>query len=104
MSTSNRANRYAPEFRQQMIDLVRGGRQVAELAREFGCTGWTIKRWVKRADQDVGGSDGGSSSNDREELLRLRRENQQLKQERDILSRAAAWFAQDTAPRRYSGS
>lgn len=98
----SRAIRYSPEFRQQMIDLVRSGRHVQELAREFGCTGWTIARWVKQADQEAGAGSGGLSVKEREELLRLRQENRQLRREREILSKATAWFARETALKKRS--
>ncbi|MGQ0657920.1 MAG: transposase [Chromatiales bacterium] len=69
-------------------------------------TSWSISRWVKQADRDEGGGDGGLTTNEREELVRLRRENRQLRLEREILSKAAAWFAQETAPnsKKSSGS
>ena len=84
---------YTPEFRQQMVELVRAGRKFSELEKEFGCTGWSIRQWVKQADRDVSQGDGGLTTAEREELTRLRRENRKLLQERDILSKAAAWFA-----------
>ena len=94
---------YVPEFRQQMIDLVRAGRDPAELAREFEPSAQAIRNWVVEADRREGRAepktvpvDAGLGANEREELLRLRRENKQLKLERDILSRAAAWFARET--------
>jgi transposase len=89
--------RYAPEFRRQMVELVRAGRKPSELAREFGCSAWSIGHWVVQADRDEGHSDGGLKTSEREELARLRRENRQLRLEREILSKAAAWFAQETA-------
>ena len=98
MRKSKLAMRYAPEFRRQLVELVQAGRKPAELSREFGCTAWTIMRWVKQADRDVGRGDGGLTTTERQELARLRRENRQLKLEREILSKAAAWFAQETAP------
>ena len=65
---------------------------------------WTIGLWVKQAERDSGSS-GGLSSSEREELMRLRRENRRLKEERDILSKAAAWFATESGPsKRSSGS
>jgi transposase len=97
-SRSKFAMRYAPEFRRQMVELVRSGRKPSELSREFGCTAWSINRWVAQADRDAGRGDGGLSTTEREELARLRRENRQLRLEREILSKAAAWFAQETAP------
>lgn len=81
---------YAPEFRRQMVELYRAGRGFDELAKEFGCTSWSIRQWVKQADRDGGGGDGGLSTAERQELTRLRRENRQLKMEREILSKAAA--------------
>jgi transposase len=90
--------RYTPEFRRQMVGLVHAGRQASELSREFGCTSWSIGRWVAQAQRDAGRGDGGMTTAERQELARLRRENRQLKLEREILSKAAAWFAQETAP------
>lgn len=87
---------YAPEFRRQMVDLVRAGRKPAELAREFNCTAQSIATWVAQAAADSGKPVRGKdmlSSAEREELARLRRENRQLKLERDILAKATAWFA-----------
>ena len=71
---------------------------IPELAREFGPTPWTIALWVKQADRDVGRGDGGLTTTERAELTRLRRENKRLKMEREILAKAAAWFAQETTP------
>ena len=87
---------YTPEFRQQMVELVRVGRKYDELAQEFGCSSWSIRQWVKRADRDAGRGDGGLTSEERRELSQLRRENRQLKLEREILAKAAAWFARET--------
>lgn len=94
---AKKQRKYTPEFRQQMVELVRAGRGYAELEKEFGCTGWTIRQWVKQAERNVGRGDGGLSSAERAELTRLRRENRQLKLERDILSKAAAWFATESS-------
>jgi transposase len=94
---------YAPEFRRQMIELVRAGRDPADLAREFEPSAQAIRNWVAAADQQEGRRDVQSASAEailntaeRDELARLRRENKQLRQEHDILSRAAAWFARET--------
>ena len=87
---------YAPEFRQQMIDLVRSGRNPESLSREFEPTAQTIHNWVRQADLDEGRRDDGASSAEREELRRLRRDNKRLRQEREILAKAAAWFARET--------
>lgn len=87
---------YAPEFRQQMVELYRAGRTAPELAAEFGPTAQSIRTWVEQADRDEGKRQDGLTTSEREELRKLRQENQQLKIEREILSKAAAWFAQET--------
>jgi transposase len=94
---------YAPEFRRQMVELVRAGREPAELAREFEPSAQAIRNWVAAADRHDGRraakpapAEAALNTAEREELTRLRRENKQLRQERDILSRAAAWFARET--------
>jgi transposase len=94
---------YAPEFRRQMVELVRAGRDPADLAREFEPSSQAIRNWVAQADRQDGRRkansatvDAGLSAAEREELSRLRRENKQLRLERDILSRATAWFARET--------
>ena len=79
---------YAPEFRRQMIDLVRAGRDPDDLAREFEPTAQSIRNWVAQADCSEGRSverPDGVSSAEREELIKLRREVRQLRLERDIL-------------------
>ncbi len=98
MNKSKTAKRYPPEFRAQMVELMRAGRTPAELSREFGVTPWTIRTWVKQAARDAGRGDGGLTTAEREELTRLRREIKRLKLEREILGKAAAWFAQESAP------
>ncbi len=87
---------YPPEFRQQIIQLVKAGRTPEELSREFEPTAQTIHNWVKQADVDAGVRSDGLTSSEREELRKLRRENRQLKVEREILKKAAAWFARET--------
>ena len=98
MAKSKMANRYTPEFRQQMVELVRAGRKPKQLSLEFGCSHWSIKTWVKQADRDGGRGDGGLTTAERAEFTKLKREVRQLKLEREILSKAAAWFAQEIAP------
>ena len=97
---------YPPEFRQQMIELVKGGRTPEELSREFEPTAQTIHNWVRQTDIDAGVRSDGLTSLEREELRRLRRENKQLRIEREILKKAAAWFARETdaVPPKPSGS
>jgi transposase len=78
--------RYAPQFRRQMIDLVRAGRTPEELAKEFEPSAQAIRNWVAQADRDEGRREDGLTTAEREELNRLRRENRLLKLEREILS------------------
>jgi transposase len=87
---------YTPEFRRQMIELVRSGRSPESLAKEFEPTAQAIRNWVVQAERDAGRRDDGVTSAERGEISRLRREVKQLKLERDILSKAAAWFARET--------
>jgi transposase-like protein len=90
-----KGKRYPAEFRHQIVELVRAGRKVSALAREFGCTVWSIHRWVHQAERDAGVGDGGLTTDERRELTQLRRENLELRMDREILSKAAAWFAQE---------
>ena len=93
---SRKRRRYPPEFREQLIALVRAGRSPDELAKEFEPSGQTIHNWVAQADRDGGMRKDGPTGAELEELRQLRKENRQLKLEREILSKAAAWFAQET--------
>ena len=79
-----------------MVELVRAGRVPAELAREFECSAQAIRNWVREADRDEGRREDGLTTDERQELRRLRRENRQLREEREILKKAAAWFARET--------
>jgi len=87
--------RYAAEFKRQMVALARAGRTPASLAKEFGPTAWTIGLWIKQAARDAGKprAEGDLTSAEREELNALRQENRTLREDREILSKAAAWFA-----------
>lgn len=96
---------FPPEFRQQIVDLFHAGRSTTELSQEFGPHPQSIRNWVAWAKRDEGRSaEGRLTSGDREELDRLRRENRQLRLEREILSKAAAWFASETTRNKDSGS
>jgi len=97
---------YPPEFRRQIIELHRAGRSIKKLAREFEPSEPTIRDWVHQAERDEGLRTDGLTTDEHEELRRLRRENRQLKLEREILSKAAAWFARETEqiPPKSSGS
>ena len=96
---------YPPEFRRQMIELVRAGRSPEELAKEFEPSAQAIRNWVAQADRDEGRRSDGLTNAERIELSRLRKENKQLRLEREILSKAAAWFATESGTsKRSSGS
>src|SRR5512143_3824385 len=97
---------YPAECRQQIIELVRAGRTPEELEKQVEPRAQTIRNWVSHADRDSGKRHEGLTSAERDELRRLRRENRQLKLEREILATAAAWFARETGaiPNRGSNS
>jgi transposase len=104
MPKSHRA--YPAEYRQRIIDLVRKGRTPEDLARQFEPSAQCIRNWVRQADRDAGRRQDGLTTEEQEELRRLRRENRTLREEREILKKAAAWFARETtsSPSRDSSS
>jgi transposase len=87
---------YPPEFREQIVALVKSGRSPEELAKEFEPTPQTIRNWVAQSARDEGRRTDGLTSAEKEELRRLRKENRELRIEREILGKAAAWFARET--------
>jgi transposase len=87
---------YAPEYRRRIIELARAGRSVEELAREFEPSANAIRKWIKQAALDEGLRNDGLTTTEREELNRLRRENCVLREEREILAKAAAWCVSRT--------
>jgi transposase len=87
---------YLPEYRQQILELARAGRSAEELSKEFEPSAQCIRNWIKQDEVDRGQRQDGLTSEERAELARLRRENKQLKLEREILAKAAAWFARET--------
>lgn len=95
---------YDRELRKKLIDLVRAGRSISSLAAEYEPTETTIRNWIAQADRDDGRRSDGLTTEERAELNKLRRENRMLREEREILKKAAAWFAQDSGatPRRSS--
>jgi transposase len=103
---SHRGKAYPAEFRRRMVELVRAGRTAEELSREFEPSAESIRDWARQADRDEGRRDDGLTTAEREELRRLRRENRQLREDREILAKAAAWFARETesSPRKGSDS
>ena len=93
---ADRKGRYPSEYRERLVELARSGRSPASLAREFEPSERTIRNWVRRADVDEGFRSDGMTTEARNELRRLERENRRLRMERDILKRAAAWFARES--------
>jgi transposase len=90
---------YPAAFRAEAVQLVRGGgRSLTQAAQDLGVHHDTLRSWVKQADLD-GGRRDGLTSEERAELARLRRENRILQEEREILKKAAAFFARESAPR-----
>jgi transposase len=97
---------YSPEFREQIIELARAGRTPEELAEQYKPSSRTIRNWVAQAERDQGLRKDGLSTDEKEELRRLRREIKILRQEKEILTNAAAWFARESnsIPERDSSS
>jgi transposase len=89
---------YPPAFRDEAVELVRtSGKGIPQVARDLGVSEQALRGWLKRAEIDAGrGQPGALTTAEREELRRLRRENQVLRQEREILRKAAAYFARET--------
>ena len=89
---------FTPEFKAEAVRLCRvGDRTIRDVARDLDLTETALREWVKRADVDAGhGPPGALTTAEREELTRLRRENKRLQMEREILKKAAAFFAKET--------
>lgn len=90
---------YPAEFRADAVRLVRNGTPLSRVARDLGIAGETLRHWVKQQDLD-----DGLTSEEREELRKLRRENRVLREEREILVKASAFFATEIGPTRLRGS
>ena len=96
MLTARPRRSFTPEFKAQTIELVRpGGKSVAEVCRDLDLTETAVRRWIAQAEIDAGRRDGLTTA-EREELAQLRREVRVLRQERDILAKATAFFAKET--------
>lgn len=90
---------YPDEFRREALQMLRAGRSPRELAEALGVSEQTLRNWRRQEQVDRHERDDGLTSDEREELRRLRRENARLKQERELLKRAAAFFAAETETR-----
>ena len=100
METMGKAKRprrsFTPEFKAEVVGLVRQpGNTAASVARDLDLTETAVRAWVKQADVDDGNR-AGLTSDERAELARLRKENRVLREERDILKRATAFFVRET--------
>jgi transposase len=88
---------FPPEYKAEVVELIRAtGKTVGQVARELDLTETAVGEWVKRADLDAGRRTDGLTTVEREELRRLRREVRDLREEREILRRAAVFFARET--------
>lgn len=87
---------YPKEFREGAVELARRGeRPIAEIAQELGIAESCLRRWLKRDQLDRRERDDGLTSDERQELIELRRRVRRLEQEKDILRKAAAFFARE---------
>ena len=86
---------YPAEYRQRILELARRGRTAWDLAQEFEPTATTIRSWITQAGIDAA-EVGGATTDEKTELARLRREVALLREEKEILAKAAAWFAEET--------
>src|SRR5215469_15112155 len=93
-----RRRSFTPEFKAEIVELFRqGDRSVGQVAKDFDLTETAVREWVKQAGRDAGTvSGGGLTSTEKQELAQLRRENRRLREDVEILKRAAAFFAQET--------
>ena len=90
---------YPEDFRREAVELLRQGRSPGELSKALGVSPQTLRNWRRQAQLDHGERNDGVTSDERDELARLRRENTRLRQERDLLKRAAAFFAMENGTR-----
>jgi transposase len=99
MAKGQRSRRYfSREFKAETVELIRSsGRSVPDICRDLGLTETTVRNWVRQARVDAGEVEG-LTTDERDELRRLRAENRTLRMERDLMKKAAAFFAKDSDP------
>jgi transposase-like protein len=90
--------KFTPEFKAETVKLIReSGRSIGEICRELDLTETAVRSWVRQTEIDAGrGPQGAPASAELEELGRLRREVRELRQEREILKKATAFFAKES--------
>jgi transposase len=88
---------FTAEFKADAVKLVKSGKSIPQVARELDLTETALREWVRRAEADAGERQDVLTTEERQELARLRRENKQLRQEREILKAAATFFAKENA-------
>jgi transposase len=87
---------FTPEFKAEIVELCsRGDRSVGQVAKDFDLTETAVRQWVVQAERDAGTRADGLTTDEREELARLRRENRRLTEDVEILKRATAFFAKE---------
>jgi transposase len=97
MMTARTRRSFTPEFKAQTVELIQTShKSVGDVCRELDLTETAVRRWLTQAEIDAGRRGGGLTTTEREELARLRRENRVLREEREILRKAAAFFAKET--------
>lgn len=93
MAEKRARRNYSEEFKKQMVQLYNAGKPRAEIIREYDLTSTAFDRWVKRINNTGSSKESDNRTPEQEELLRLRKENSQLKMENDVLKQAALIFA-----------
>jgi transposase-like protein len=96
--TKRKRRQFKAEFKADAVKLVRvGGQSIAQIERNLDLAETALREWVRLADIEAGeGPAGALTQTEREELVRLRRENKRLQMERDILKKATAFFAKES--------
>ena len=88
---------FPPEYKAEVVELIRStGKTIGQVSKELDLTETAVRQWLRQADLDTGHRSDGLTTAEREELGRLRRENRELREEREILRKAAVFFARET--------